>query len=70
MSDKPFLSDIQTIRDRARKHIEQGAVTPGYAADRDTVIRLLNEALATEIERGKRDQRDAPPRDPDEPKGG
>ena len=49
MSDKPFLSDIQTIRDRARKHIEQGAVTPGYAADRETVIRLLNEALATEI---------------------
>ncbi|HEY9379946.1 MAG TPA: ferritin-like domain-containing protein [Burkholderiales bacterium] len=44
-----FLSDIQTIRQRAREHIEQGAVTPGYAADRDTVLRLLNEALATEI---------------------
>src|SRR5438128_9541262 len=44
-----FLSDIKTLRDRARKHIEQGAVTEGYRADRDTVIRLLNEALATEI---------------------
>lgn len=44
-----FLSDIQTIRQRAREHIEQGAVTPGYAADRETVLRLLNEALATEI---------------------
>jgi bacterioferritin len=44
-----FLSDIQTLRERARQHIEQGAVTPGYQADRDTVIKLLNEALATEI---------------------
>jgi bacterioferritin len=47
--DKPFLSDIQELRRRARTHIEQGAVTPGYGADRDTVLRLLNEALATEI---------------------
>ena len=44
-----FLSDIQAIRRRAREHIQQGAVTPGYAADRETVLRLLNEALATEI---------------------
>jgi len=44
-----FLSDIQTLRKRAREHIAQGAVTPGYHADRDVVIRLLNEALATEI---------------------
>jgi bacterioferritin len=49
MSDTPFLSDIQTLRNRARQHIEEGALTPGYAADRDTVIKLLNEALATEI---------------------
>jgi bacterioferritin len=49
MSESPFLSDIQTLRNRARQHIEEGAVTPGYAADRDTVIKLLNEALATEI---------------------
>jgi bacterioferritin len=46
---KEFLTDIQTIRKRARKHIENGAVTEGYKANRDTVIRLLNEALATEI---------------------
>jgi len=49
MSEKPFLSDIKTLRERARKHIEQGAVTEGYKADRDTVLKLLNEALATEI---------------------
>ena len=49
MSDKAFLSDIQAIRERARQHIEQGAVTAGYRADRETVIRILNEALATEI---------------------
>ena len=44
-----FLSDIQTLRKRAREHIAQGAVTPGYQADRGTVVKLLNEALATEI---------------------
>lgn len=49
MVDQPFLTDIKTIRERARRHIEQGAVTEGYTADRENVIRLLNEALATEI---------------------
>ena len=49
MTDKPFLTDIKTLRDRARQHIENGAVTEGYSADRETVIKLLNEALATEI---------------------
>ena len=49
MEKQPFVSDIQAIRKRARQHIEQGAVTPGYRADRDTVIKVLNEALATEI---------------------
>jgi bacterioferritin len=44
-----FVSDIEAIRKRARKHIEAGAVTGGYKGDRKTVIRLLNEALATEI---------------------
>jgi len=44
-----FLSDIQTLRKRAREHIAQGAVTPGYHADRSVVLKLLNEALATEI---------------------
>ncbi|WP_342349166.1 ferritin-like domain-containing protein [uncultured Nitrospira sp.] len=49
MKNQPFLTDIKTLRKRAREHIEKGAVTPGYAADLDTVIKLLNEALATEI---------------------
>ena len=49
MADKPFLTDIKTLRERARRHIEKGAVTEGYSADRETVIKLLNEALATEI---------------------
>ena len=44
-----FLSDIATLRKRAREHIAEGAVTPGYHADRGVVIKLLNEALATEI---------------------
>ena len=46
---KSFLSDIKTLRARARKHIERGAVTDGNQADLETVIRILNEALATEI---------------------
>ena len=49
MSNKPFLTDIKILRTRAREHIEQGAITAGYNADRDTVVKLLNEALATEI---------------------
>lgn len=46
---RPFLTDVKTLRARARKHIRDGAVTPGYGSDRNTVIKLLNEALATEI---------------------
>ncbi len=49
MTDKPFLTDIKTLRERARKHIEQGAVTQSYHGDRETILRLLNEALATEL---------------------
>jgi bacterioferritin len=49
MAKKPFLTDVKTLRARARKHIEQGAITAGYRADRTTVVKLLNEALATEI---------------------
>src|SRR5919108_3347083 len=44
-----FISDVREIRKRAREHIERGAVTEGYRADRETVVKLLNEALATEI---------------------
>ena len=49
MSDGSFLSDIKTLRERARKHMQKGALTEGYRADVDTVLKLLNEALATEI---------------------
>src|SRR5437763_6834223 len=49
MTDKPFMTDVQELRRRARQHIEEGAVTDGYRGDRQTVIKLLNEALATEI---------------------
>ena len=44
-----IIKDVQTIRERARQHIEEGALTFDYKADRETVIKLLNEALATEI---------------------
>jgi bacterioferritin len=44
-----FLSDVTELRKRARMEIEEGAVTPGYKADRKHVIHLLNIALATEI---------------------
>ncbi|MFL9858702.1 ferritin-like domain-containing protein [Paraburkholderia madseniana] len=49
MSQKPFLTDVQTLRKRARQHIDEGAVTAGYEADRETVLKLLNDSLATEI---------------------
>jgi len=44
-----FLSDVKDIRRRARQHLEQGAITDGYKADRKKVIAVLNEVLATEI---------------------
>jgi len=44
-----FVSDLKKIRERARKHMEEGAVTGGYKADRKEVIKVLNEVLATEI---------------------
>jgi bacterioferritin len=44
-----FISDIETIRARARQHMELGPVTPGYPEGRDQICQLLNEALATEI---------------------
>jgi len=46
---KPPLTDVRTLRETARRHIEEGAVTQGYGADREKVLALLNEALATEI---------------------
>jgi bacterioferritin len=44
-----FVLDLKTIRQRARERMEEGAVTQGYAANREVIIKLLNEALATEI---------------------
>ncbi|HXZ10276.1 MAG TPA: ferritin-like domain-containing protein [Paraburkholderia sp.] len=44
-----FVMDVQKIREQARKHMSDGPVTQSYGADRDTVLRLLNDALATEI---------------------
>lgn len=49
MSNKGPLTDVQTLRQRARQHIDAGAVTSGYSADRETVLKLLNDSLATEI---------------------
>jgi bacterioferritin len=43
------LTDIPTLRKRARQHVEKGAVTEGYAAKREFVIETLNTALATEL---------------------
>jgi len=46
---QPFLSDVQELRRRARQHIERGAVTENYQGDVETAVRVLNEALATEL---------------------
>ena len=45
----PFLTDVATLRQRARQHIDAGAVTSNYGADPKVVVKVLNEALATEI---------------------
>ena len=47
--NKSFVSDIENIRKRARQNIDKGAITAGYSADRETVVKLLNQALATEL---------------------
>ena len=49
MAKTAFLTDIQTLRKRARQHIEKGSVTAGYSADREIVLKLLNDSLATEL---------------------
>lgn len=50
MKRNPVLTDeVAELRAKARKHIEHGAVTAGYSADRFEVLKRLNEALATEI---------------------
>ncbi|MDP3701282.1 MAG: ferritin-like domain-containing protein [Hylemonella sp.] len=49
MSKKSSLTETKLMRREARKHLEQGAVTSSYEADRTEVIRMLNQALATEL---------------------
>ena len=44
-----FLTDVETLRRRARENMEQGPITSAYGADRERVIQVLNEALATEL---------------------
>jgi bacterioferritin len=44
-----FLTDIKTLRERARQKIEEGPITEAYGADRNRVVEVLNEALATEL---------------------
>lgn len=45
----PFLTDVETLRKRAREDMDRGAVTGSYGADLETVVSVLNAALATEI---------------------
>jgi bacterioferritin len=51
MSDAktPFLSDVKTLRERARQHLSRGAVTSSYTGDVGKTIELLQNVLATEI---------------------
>lgn len=49
MPANPSPSNIQAIRERARRNVEEGAITENYGADKSSVLQLLNEALATEI---------------------
>jgi len=44
-----FLTDIKTLRERARNEMDKGPVTDAYGADLGRVLQILNEALATEI---------------------
>jgi bacterioferritin len=44
-----FLTDVQTLRQRAREHIDKGPITDAYGADRERVIDVLNEVVATEL---------------------
>lgn len=48
-ASQPFLTDIKQIRARAREQIERGPLTDAYGLDLERVLKVLNEALATEI---------------------
>lgn len=47
--DPRVISEVSALRQRAREHLAEGAVTPSYPPDKDVIVKLLNEALATEI---------------------
>jgi bacterioferritin len=49
MAKNSNISEIKELRRDARKHLEKGAVTPDYPADRSEVLKQLNQALATEL---------------------
>jgi bacterioferritin len=49
MSKDSSLTDVKTLRTRARQHMDEGSVTAGYTADREAVLKLLNASLATEL---------------------
>jgi len=49
MPKTSVLTDIQTLRKHARQHIDDGSVTAGYSANREMVLKLLNDSLATEL---------------------
>ena len=55
--DKAFVTDIKALRERARRHIKEGAVTETYAGNVETACKVLNEALATEFVRVPRYKR-------------
>ena len=46
---QPFLTDVKTLRERARQHLSEGAVTPAYGGDVKKTIEILQSVLATEI---------------------
>jgi bacterioferritin len=48
-NSQPFLTDVNTLREQARKSIEKGAITPAYQADVQQTIDILQSVLATEI---------------------
>jgi bacterioferritin len=48
-SPKPFLTDVKTLRDRARKNIAEGAMSWTYAGDPKQSVEILQSVLATEI---------------------
>ena len=48
-ASKPFLTDVKTLRERARQHLESGNLTPTYQGDAKKTIEILQSVLATEI---------------------